>query len=48
MEQFIKEAIGLGSPQLQIEPESKPDPKPTVTIYDFGRLLNDNEPNKKK
>jgi hypothetical protein len=48
MEQFIKEAIGLGSPQIQPEPEPKPEAKPTVTIYDFGRLLTENEPNKKK
>ncbi|MDM9583146.1 hypothetical protein [Nostoc sp. GT001] len=48
MEQFIKEAIGLGSPQIQPEPQPQPDPKPTVTIYDFGRLLSENEPDKKQ
>ena len=46
LEQEIIVAIGLGSPQLQ--PELKPDPKPIITIYDFGRLLNENEPDKKK
>jgi hypothetical protein len=50
VEQEIKNAIGLDSPQLQPEPElqPEPDPKPTVTIYDFGRLLAENEPDKKQ
>ncbi|MEH2201237.1 hypothetical protein [Nostoc sp.] len=50
MEQFIKEAIGLGSPQIQPESEaqSELEPQPTVTIYDFGRLLTENEPDKKQ
>ncbi|WP_179066634.1 hypothetical protein [Nostoc sp. C052] len=46
MEQEIKNAIGLGPPQLQPEPAPKPDPDPEVTIYDFGRLLAENEPDK--
>ncbi|MBW4675918.1 MAG: hypothetical protein KME52_18425 [Desmonostoc geniculatum HA4340-LM1] len=48
MEQTLREAIGLGSPQLEPEPEPIPDPKPEVTIYDFSRLLLENEPPKKK
>jgi hypothetical protein len=48
MEQEIKNAIGLGSPELVIESFPKPEPKPTVTIYDFGKLLTENEPPKKK
>ncbi|YAF99196.1 MAG: hypothetical protein AB3A66_27380 (plasmid) [Nodularia sp. CChRGM 3473] len=46
MEQQIKEAIGLGSPQLQ--PEPKPEPQPQVTIYDFAKVLAQNEPPKNK
>jgi hypothetical protein len=45
MEQEIKEAIGLGDPQLVVEP--KPEPTPEVTIYDFADLLANNEPPKK-
>jgi hypothetical protein len=50
MEQEIKNAIGLGSPELVIEskPKPEPEPEPTVTIYDFGKLLTENEPPKKK
>jgi hypothetical protein len=48
MEQEIKNAIGLGSPELVIESKPKPEPEPTVTIYDFGKLLTENEPPKKK
>ncbi|WP_196524563.1 hypothetical protein [Nostoc commune] len=35
MEQEIKNAVGLGSPELVIEskPKPEPEPKPTVTIY---------------
>ncbi|YAF99452.1 MAG: hypothetical protein AB3A66_30355 (plasmid) [Nodularia sp. CChRGM 3473] len=44
MEQQIKEAIGLGSPQLQPEPK----PEPQVTIYDFAKVLAQNEPPKNK
>jgi hypothetical protein len=47
VEQEIKNAIGLDSPQLQPEPEVQPEAQPTVTIYDFGRLLSENEPDKK-
>ncbi|YAG16934.1 hypothetical protein NSTC745_06319 [Nostoc sp. DSM 114161] len=68
MEQFLKEAIGLGSPQLEVEPPptDEPQPQPSVTlrvrefaidgnrqdsdsltIYDFGKLLAQNEPPKK-
>ncbi|MBD2731155.1 hypothetical protein H6G96_33775 [Nostoc sp. FACHB-892] len=48
MEQEVKNAVGLGSPELVIEPKPKlePEPKPTVTIYEFGRLLAENEPSK--
>jgi hypothetical protein len=45
MEQEIKEAIGLGSPQLK--PEPRPEPTPQVTIYDFAKVLAENEPPKK-
>jgi hypothetical protein len=50
MEQEIKNAVGLGNPELVIEsfPKPEPEPKPTVTIYDFGRLLTENEPSVKK
>ncbi|MFN6540382.1 MAG: hypothetical protein RM021_029090 [Nostoc sp. EkiNYC01] len=50
MEQEIKNALGLGSPELVIElkPKLEPESKPTVTIYDFGRLLTENEPSVKK
>ncbi|QFS52696.1 hypothetical protein [Nostoc sphaeroides] len=50
MEQEIKNAIGLGNPELVIESKPKPEPKPksTVTIHDFGKLLTENEPPKKK
>lgn len=50
MEQEIKNAIGLGNPELVIESKPKPEPesKPTVTIYDFGRVLAENEPSVKK
>jgi hypothetical protein len=49
MEQEIKNAVGLGNPELVIEskPKPEPEPKPTVTIYDFGALLSKNEPPKK-
>ncbi|MBE9054297.1 hypothetical protein IQ243_28675 [Nostocales cyanobacterium LEGE 11386] len=48
MEQQIKEAIGLGSPQLEPEPEPKPEPQPQITIYDFAKVLAENEPPKNK
>ena len=50
MEQEIKNAVGLGSPELVIEskPKPEPEPKPTVTIYDFGALLSNHEPPKKQ
>nr|WP_322714591.1 hypothetical protein [Nostoc sp. ChiSLP03a]MDZ8215844.1 hypothetical protein [Nostoc sp. ChiSLP03a] len=50
MEQKIRNAVGLGSPELVIEskPKPEPEPKPTVTIYDFGTLLSQNEPPKKQ
>jgi hypothetical protein len=50
MEQEIKNAVGLGNPELVIEskPKPEPEPKPTVTIHDFGKLLTENEPSKKK
>jgi hypothetical protein len=50
MEQEIKNAVGLGNPELVIEskPKPEPEPKPTVTIHDFGKLLTENEPPKKK
>ncbi|MHC5761393.1 hypothetical protein [Nostoc sp.] len=46
MEQEIKNAIGLGNPELVIEsfPKLEPEPKPTVTIYDFSSLLSKHEP----
>ncbi|MHC5611190.1 MAG: hypothetical protein ACYTXA_09270 [Nostoc sp.] len=51
MEHEIKNAIGLGNPELVIEskpkPEPEPKPKPTVTIYDFSALLSKYEPPKK-
>ncbi|MFW9261999.1 hypothetical protein [Nostoc sp. CALU 546] len=48
MEQEIKNAIGLGNPELVIEsfPKLEPELKPTVTIYDFGALLSKHEPPK--
>ncbi|AUB44707.1 hypothetical protein COO91_10947 (plasmid) [Nostoc flagelliforme CCNUN1] len=50
MEQEIKNAVGLGSPELVIESKPKPEPEPksTVTIYDFGALLSKYEPPKKQ
>ncbi|MDZ7950561.1 hypothetical protein [Nostoc sp. DedQUE09] len=52
MEQEIKNAVGLRSPELVIEsksePEPEPEPKPTVTIYDFAALLSKHEPPKKQ
>ncbi|AUB35515.1 hypothetical protein COO91_01395 [Nostoc flagelliforme CCNUN1] len=50
MEQEIKNAVGLGSPELVIESKPKPEPelKPTVTIYDFSALLSKYEPPKKQ
>lgn len=48
MEQEIKNAIGLGSHELVIEPRPKPEPKSTVTIYDFSALLSKYEPPKKQ
>ena len=50
MEQEIKNAVGLGSPELVIESKQKlePEPKATVTIYDFGTLLSKHEPPKKQ
>ncbi|MDZ8264353.1 hypothetical protein [Nostoc sp. ChiQUE01b] len=48
MEQEIKNAIGLGNPELVIESKPKPEPEPTVTIYDFGALLLKHEPPKKQ
>ncbi|MHC5748012.1 MAG: hypothetical protein ACYTXT_40395 [Nostoc sp.] len=48
MEQEIKNAVGLGSPELVIESKPKPEPelKSTVTIYDFSALLSKHEPPK--
>ncbi|MBD2533606.1 hypothetical protein H6G97_30235 [Nostoc flagelliforme FACHB-838] len=50
MEQEIKNAVGLGIPELviELEPKPEPEPKPTVTIYDFGALLSKYEPPKKQ
>jgi hypothetical protein len=50
MEQEIKNAVGLGSPELVIEPKPKLEPefKPTVTVYDFSALLSKYEPPKKQ
>jgi hypothetical protein len=50
MEQEIKNAVGLGNPELVIEskPKPEPEPKPTVTIYDFSSLLSKHEPPKKQ
>ncbi|AUB43274.1 hypothetical protein COO91_09447 (plasmid) [Nostoc flagelliforme CCNUN1] len=50
MEQEIKNALGLGIPELVIESKPKPEAelKPTVTIYDFGALLSKYEPPKKQ
>ena len=50
MEQEIKNAVGLGSPELVIESKSEPEPepKPTVTIYDFVALLSKHELPKKQ
>jgi hypothetical protein len=52
MEQEIKNAVGLGNPELVIEskpkPEPEPEPKPTVTIYDFSALLSKHESPKKR
>lgn len=50
MEQEIKNAVGLGSPELVIESKSEPKPeqKPTVRIYDFAALLSKHEPPKKQ
>ena len=45
MEQEIRQAI---DPTPQLQPEAKPDPTPAVTIYDFSRLLSENEPRKNK
>jgi len=42
MEQEIRNAVGLGSPELLIEP------KPTVKIYDFGALFFKHELPKKE
>ncbi|MBH8566751.1 hypothetical protein I8748_32145 [Nostoc sp. CENA67] len=46
MEAEIKNAIGLGSPQLTPEPTAQvlEIQKPEVTIYDFGRLMDESEP----
>lgn len=44
MEREIAEAIGLSRPQVVPEPELKKEPEPSVTIYDFGKLLDQNEP----
>lgn len=46
MEAEIKDAIGLGTAELEPEgaaqvPEVQ---QPEVTIYDFGRLISENEP----
>ncbi|AUB43696.1 hypothetical protein COO91_09880 (plasmid) [Nostoc flagelliforme CCNUN1] len=50
MEQEIKNAVGLGIPELviELEPKPEPEPKPTVTIYDFSALLSKYEPPKKQ
>ncbi len=48
MEQEIKNAIGLGNPELVIESKPKSEPEPTVTIYDFSALLSKYEPPKKQ
>jgi hypothetical protein len=49
MEQEIKNALGLGVPELAIEskPKLEPELKSTVTIYDFSALLSKHEPPKK-
>ncbi|MBW4689680.1 MAG: hypothetical protein KME40_32450 [Komarekiella atlantica HA4396-MV6] len=47
MEQEIKQAVGLGNPQLQPEAEVKPEPELEVTIYDFAIVLAQNEPPKR-
>ena len=48
MEQEIKNAVGLGSPELVIKskPKLEPELKSTVTIYDFSALLSKYEPSK--
>lgn len=48
MEQEIIKSIGLARPEITPEPEPKPEPQPSVTIYDFGKLLDQNEPPPKK
>ena len=49
MEQEIRNAVWLGSPELVIEskPKLEPELKSTVTIYDFSALLSKHEPPKK-
>ncbi|WP_067770515.1 hypothetical protein [Nostoc sp. NIES-3756] len=50
MEQYLKDAIGLYSPQVTPEPLPilEVEPQPQVTIYDFADLLSKNEPPKFK
>jgi hypothetical protein len=43
MEQEIRQAI---DPTPQLQPEPQPEPEPEITIYDFSRLLSENEPPK--
>ncbi|MEH1778520.1 MAG: hypothetical protein V7L26_05120 [Nostoc sp.] len=48
VEQEIRNAIGLVSPQIEIEPSAQSSSSnSTVTIHDFGRLLAENEPPRK-
>jgi len=48
MEEYLREAIGLGNSQITPEPLPKPEveAQPKVTIYDFADLLLKNEPPK--
>lgn len=47
VEQTLVEAIGLASPQLEVElppPQPEPEPEP-VSIHKFAQYLLENEPN---
>jgi hypothetical protein len=48
VEQYLKNAIGLDSPQITPEPKPRVEveAQPKVTIYDFANLLLKNEPPK--
>lgn len=52
VEQEIKDAIGLQSPQVEIEVHpAKDEPQrkeATASIYDFSKYLSDNEPPQRK